>query len=136
VISQLLTEGQFGLFLDLTSPEDNLPQYVCPSGTTRWHIPTPDRGILPDHTIAPLISQLSTVVLSGHRIYIHCRGGHGRSATVAACLYGYISQQSGPTVLSIIYQSHQTRRVMKPTFRRMGAPQTLVQKQQVLRLLT
>lgn len=48
------------------------------------------------------------VSLKDHNLYIHCRGGHGRSGVVAACLLinmGYSNEDA----LDIVSKSHKTR---------------------------
>jgi ribA/ribD-fused uncharacterized protein len=46
-----------------------------------------------------------------------------------------MTNQPGDVALAVIHAAHQARPVMDPKWRRMGAPQTAVQKHQVQRLL-
>ena len=72
-------------------------------------------------------------------IYVHCRGGHGRSAVVAGVLYYEIMRLhsrkvalTSDALLKRIYEAHQKRLEMKPRWRSMGAPQTKAQKKFIL----
>ena len=55
-----------------------------------------------------LIDLLHLLVVRGDKLYIHCRGGHGRSGIVAACLLihmGYSNQEA----LDLVSKAHKTR---------------------------
>lgn len=68
------------------------------------------------------------------KVYIHCRGGHGRAGLAAAIFIilkskGNISSQNA---LNIVYISHQKRPNMLKKWRKLGSPQTNKQKKFVL----
>lgn len=124
------------VIVDLTEPKDQVPVYTVPPTVEYIKAPTPDRGTLPDAETVALVRLLGRKVFHEHKkVYIHCRGGSGRSAVIAACLYGYLTNCGGTAALAYVYQAHQQRRVLDPKWRRMGAPQTTQQKAQVIRLL-
>jgi protein tyrosine phosphatase len=55
-----------------------------------------------------LIKHLHHLVEQNYKIYIHCRGGHGRSGIVAACLLihmGYSNEEA----LEMVSAAHKTR---------------------------
>lgn len=77
------------------------------------------------------INQLITILYNGAsagKIYIHCKGGHGRSALVAAIIYGRLSPATTQEALAAVREAHQKRRVMDDKWRRLGAPQRAKQK--------
>jgi protein-tyrosine phosphatase len=56
------------------------------AGLEFHHFPVRDFGV-PDHdAIEPLLDQLSERLAAGRHVVVHCRGGVGRSSTVAAAL--------------------------------------------------
>jgi len=67
-------------------------------------------------------------ILREHKLYVHCLGGHGRSATIASLLYGKTMKVSSIESINIIYNAHQKRKVMKDKWRKLGAPQRAKQK--------
>lgn len=80
-------------FLDLTEPrefpsyEDLLP-FATPDGRRVEYLrePIPDHGV-PEgrETMARILAMLDDALEAGHCVYLHCRAGIGRSATVAGC---------------------------------------------------
>ena len=64
------------------------------------------------------------------RIYVHCRGGHGRSGVVVACML-MLHGNTASTSLSIVHDAHAARTTMTSRLRELGAPQTAKQKQYV-----
>ena len=55
-----------------------------------------------------MIQHLHFLLNQGHKLYIHCRGGHGRSGIVSACLLihmGYTNEQA----LDLVGKFHKTR---------------------------
>lgn len=130
----LLRHNGYNIFLDL-----------CPSSEITW-TPYNKEGLyynsLPiiDRTpnvgdliiFRTYIAQLTTAVQQGHKLYIHCRGGHGRSAMVAAIIYGKLTNNAPQTCLLTVKAVHQLRIEMKPKYRKMGAPQTAAQKKFVV----
>lgn len=71
-----------------------------------------------------------------NKVYIHCKGGHGRSPMIAAILYGILENKCPEEALEYIKASHQTRITMDPKWRRLGAPQRNRQKEIVRYYLT
>lgn len=64
----------------------------------------------------------------GHKVYIHCKGGHGRSGIVVAsilCLYLKIPPE---VALDLTKFYHQQRLSMRDKWRKIGSPQTFAQK--------
>jgi ribA/ribD-fused uncharacterized protein len=64
----------------------------------------------------------------GELIYVHCKGGHGRSGIVVASLLCYMYDITASSALEYTAKYHSTRSVMREKWRRMGAPQSLYQR--------
>lgn len=64
------------------------------------------------------------------KVYIHCKGGHGRSVIIAGLVYGYYTNVPHMKVIQILSMVHASRPIMKPKFRKIGYPQTNRQKHQ------
>ena len=80
---------------------------------------------------------VAAYVSPGGKIYVHCRGGHGRAGLAVAALLilrsGY--EVSPHLALSTVYDAHQERPTMQPRWRKKGSPQTVKQKQFVRRVV-
>ena len=77
------------------------------------------------------IVYLSNIIYSlKHKelIYIHCKGGHGRSGVVVAILLSYIFKLAPEKALEYTTKYHCKRKVMREKWRIMGSPQTFQQK--------
>ena len=68
-------------------------------------------------------------------IYIHCKGGHGRSGVIAGYLYGITNNLSHSKVLQELKNAHNRRIIVNTKCRKLGCPQTRSQKEQLKRLL-
>ena len=75
-------------------------------------------------TLGDIIKNLS----SGEKIYVHCKGGHGRSGIVVACLLCYLYNMSSSDALSKTTRYHSRRKEMREKWRLIGSPQTRSQK--------
>jgi ADP-ribosylglycohydrolase len=80
-------------FIDLTEPGE-LPSYesllpaATPQGRNVRYLREPirDHGVpTGPETVARVIAQIDEALGAGHLVYLHCRAGIGRSATVAGC---------------------------------------------------
>lgn len=119
--------------INLTSYEEKLPEYILP-GAVNARCPIPDRRTLTDDQLELLIRYIDIWLNTGHKIYIHCKGGHWRSATVCAAWYKRKYGLDGTKTLQIIHQAHQNRLIIKTRFRKTGAPKTATQKAQIIRI--
>ena len=64
----------------------------------------------------------------GEKIYVHCKGGHGRAGVTIACLLGYMDNLSAAQALRATTKYHDDRPEMTARMRKIGSPQTRVQK--------
>ena len=129
-VEELEREG-VRYFVDLTfSDEKNITLY----NTNYVYISFPIKDqFYPENKVifAEFIKDLINIILNmkpGEKMYIHCKGWHGRSGVVVAILlcnlYNFTPQQS-ITETSLL---HSTRVDMKSKWITIGSPQTYLQK--------
>jgi protein-tyrosine phosphatase len=128
--------GEDGLMLDTRSElertvsETTSFQYHTRMEITEGnyiHFPITDRSV-PTHKRGPPFRQVLRRALTHPRVYVHCRGGHGRSAVVVACML----RECGETAISalaLVRASHAERTTMTTRMRTLGAPQNVKQQQ-------
>jgi N-glycosidase YbiA len=129
-ITELEQEG-VRFFVDLTYSDE---KKITPYKTEYKYIsyPIKDRQIPTDSynfvcfivKIAEIINNLKPNEL----LYIHCKGGHGRSGIVVAVLLCYIFHLSPEHAIEYTTNYHSNREVMKEKWRNLGSPQTPYQK--------
>ena len=133
-LQQLLDNG-IDTFIDLTVEgeiyPDQRPVFNYSSLVVRYcRFPIDDKRVPTDmavfHRLIGLISSIYNT--RGTKIYIHCRGGHGRSALVAACFLVYQTSINSAEALTRVNSAHHNRETMKPKYRKIGAPQVRIQK--------
>lgn len=130
---------KFGVrvFVDLTTPTENVISYN--TEYTYISYPILDRNIPVNHeTFCAFIFKLCTLLDelgSGEKMYVHCKGGHGRSGVVVAAILGVYEHLSPYDALEKTYKCHQTRKIMRDKWRAIGSPQTQKQKQFIHQIL-
>jgi len=73
------------------------------------HYSMDDGGLPVDYnSYKSLIKHLTYLVEQNNKIYIHCRGGHGRSGIVAACLLIHMGYNNNEA-LTMVSNAHKTR---------------------------
>lgn len=126
-----LEENNVRYFVDLTCPgEKKITQYTTKYDYTRYSII--------DHSVPTnwksfsqfLIKLLNIIrdLKDNEKIYIHCKGGHGRSGIVVACILCYIHKITPSDAISQTSKYHSKRKEMREKWRRIGSPQTRSQK--------
>jgi protein-tyrosine phosphatase len=137
-MSELLTAG-YTYFLDLTDEKDakileekGRCQDISEFQDKIRHYNIPDRRCPVTESDPTQFVRECVNILDAHQgVYIFCRGGHGRSALIAAL----VLIEKGVTnrdALRLIREAHGKRLVMEEKWRKMGAPQTTAQKSYVL----
>ncbi len=110
--------------------------HEVPNKKKGYHeFPIKDRG-------APTLVQLEKIVafilsLKGV-VYLFCKGGHGRSGTIASSVYGKIHKLSGKQAMAHINREWHAQRDMskiRPKIVKLGSPQTAIQKRTVNKFL-
>jgi hypothetical protein len=74
------------------------------------------------------ISNIITKLNEKELIYIHCKGGHGRSCIVVSCILCYLHNISPTDSINYINICHNNRIDMKDKWRRIGFPQAYYQE--------
>lgn len=125
------------VIVDLTERDvERLTPYAVPDGMRYISFPVEDCHVRGDDAVLKLIDEtLLPALRDGRTLYIHCLGGHGRSATVAGVLFGMFVGADAPMTLKLVHAAHQRRRVIKPEWRALGAPHASSQIAQIKRLL-
>lgn len=129
-------------FVDLTYPgEKKITEYTTKYTYIRYSIP--DRRIPEDWKLfAKFILRISRIIrhlkyidnTDKHELlYLHCKGGHGRSGIVVACLLCHLGGYSPERALELTNQYHSNRKTMREVWRNIGAPQSRIQKSFVYR---
>jgi predicted NAD-dependent protein-ADP-ribosyltransferase YbiA (DUF1768 family) len=118
-------------FIDLTfSNEKKITLYK--TEYTYINYPIYDRRVPTDwKTFSQFIIRIGTIIKNlplGEYIYLHCKGGHGRSGIVVACLLCYLYNITPSEALSKTTKYHSLRLEMREKWRKMGSPQTRSQK--------
>jgi len=121
------------VIIDLTHHSDRMIPYITDIIVLKF--PIVDMSVCNDHRIWPLMDHLFHFLKNHKKIYIHCKGGHGRSGVIAACLYGLYYNKPASEALIKISKSHSKRLIMKEKWRILGAPQTNSQIKQVYRIV-
>lgn len=123
--------GDFTL-VNLTSDEENLPPINYEKQIIKEII---DRKVLDDKETIELVKQLAILYCQGEILVINCRGGAGRSATIAGLLYGFVRNIQSSDVYIKLTKAFEKRTVKSEKLIKLGVPQTKDQKDQIKRLL-
>lgn len=105
-----------------------------------YTFPIKDKGVPTNiHKFCVFILKLMKIIKEMERngrnekIYIHCKGGHGRSGVVVACLVILLNKVSAEDGLRLTSEYH-SQRDMKSIWKNIGSPQTKQQKKFVTNL--
>ena len=129
-VNELEKEG-IKYFVDLTDENDTK---IIPYSTKFNCIKFPIKdNHIPEvwKKFAKFILELSKIIRDlkdDEKLYLHCRGGHGRSGVVVAsilcCLFNISSEDS----IKYTSKCHNNRTNMRDKWRKIGSPQTDLQK--------
>lgn len=89
---QWLDAQSVGLIIDLTTPDDQLPDYRVHLTTHAPRIayqrfPIRDVAVPSTPLMLAILDAISAAVADGKGVYVHCWGGVGRTGTVIGCWY-------------------------------------------------
>ena len=130
-VDELEREG-VRYFVDLT---DNINEKDIKPYKTQYtyiNFPIKDHYVPTDWIVfAKFIIKISKIIKNlknNERLYINCRGGHGRSGVVVSCLLCFIFNLTTQQALDYTTKCHSNRMVMREKWRKIGSPQTFLQK--------
>lgn len=117
-------------FVSLVCPYENLIPYNH-SGIL-YSFPIVDRKYPSDvYQFSGFIVLLCTIIKSlkqGEKMYVHCKGGHGRSGIVVSSILSHLYNISPRRAMELTNIYHNNRTVMKQKWRDVGSPQLYYQK--------
>jgi len=119
-------------FVDLTDieKEKKITSYI--TKYTYINFPIKDNYIPTDWiSFAVFIIKITKIIRelrSKDKIYVHCKGGHGRSGVVVASLLCTIFNLHPTDALEYTTKCHSNRSIMREKWRKIGSPQTYLQK--------
>jgi protein-tyrosine phosphatase len=126
-VSFLIEKEKVGCFINLVRDIENLPEYKIPDDVKMIRFPIVDkRSPTNIEAVKTLIKQIVEFRDAGKVVYIHCRGGHGRAGTIAACLMIHLGMDVDEALLKVKL-CHQNRKDVSPKCRKLGCPQTASQ---------
>jgi hypothetical protein len=126
--ANILVKSGISLFVDLTLPHEDTSSYRI--DCRKISFPIPDRGTPPlSSAFYKLIALIKEHIRYKQKVYIHCRGGHGRSGMVAACVLAYIIQIRPEEAIKQITTSHQQRPTLRQFWKDKPCPNSFHQRQ-------
>lgn len=124
------------LFVNLTSKRENLPEYV--PNVKYISFPITDYGIpsdIPDFCrLILLLESKIRNLKSGEKIYIHCKGGHGRVGVVVASLLARINKIGAEEAIKLATYYHKQRKNLTSVRRNSMCPEKQRQRDFVIHL--
>lgn len=136
----ILKENGVRYFVDLTTSyeKNKLFNYSTNEDINYLNYEIKDRYIPTDiYSFTKFIYNVNMTIniLKGNdKIYIHCKGGHGRAGLLVSCILSYRFKYTGERSLELTNSFHNNRKVMNDKWRKIGSPQTEYQKNFVIRL--
>lgn len=79
------------------------------------------------------VSNIITNLKDGELLFLSCKGGNGRSGVVVASILCYMFGYRAERGLELTSHFHSKRSIMRERWRKLGSPQTLSQKNFVIR---
>eukprot|EP00566_Odontella_aurita_P019512 CAMPEP_0113529302 /NCGR_PEP_ID=MMETSP0015_2-20120614/2320_1 /TAXON_ID=2838 /ORGANISM="Odontella" /LENGTH=305 /DNA_ID=CAMNT_0000427921 /DNA_START=78 /DNA_END=995 /DNA_ORIENTATION=+ /assembly_acc=CAM_ASM_000160 len=74
------------------------------------HLPTRDGSTFEESALHSMVDQISRLIHAGQKLYVHCRGGHGRTGVLVACVLGALFPSMGAKeVLERVQTYHDCR---------------------------
>jgi hypothetical protein len=121
MIDRMIQEG-FNVIVNLTMPEEE-PLYVLPYHTRYYCFPIEDNHYpFSPEAYCRLISRLKMDVCCGKKLYIHCRGGHGRSSMTSVSLVCNLFNYDLRHAIAYVNDSHNQREVLRNKWRKRKSP--------------
>jgi protein-tyrosine phosphatase len=111
-------------FIDLTSPADPVKTYQPLGGAVRINHPITDFGVPSPLQMQGILQSIQSALSQGGKVYVHCKGGIGRTGTVAAT---WLTEQGldDEQALALLLQKWQA---MDKRFEEPHTPETQAQR--------
>jgi protein-tyrosine phosphatase len=131
----ILEENNVRYFIDLTyENEKNTKTYTTQYNYINY--PIKDMSVPTNwQTYSCFIIAVINIIKNlekNEKVYIHCKGGHGRSGVVVASILCYMYNMDPLEAIEATTIYHNNRNNMRQKWRNMGSPQTLAQKKFVI----
>ena len=112
-------------FIDLTSPADPVKTYQPLGGAVRINHPITDFGVPSPLQMQGILQSIQSALSQGGKVYVHCKGGIGRTGTVAAT---WLTEQGldDEKALALLLQKWQA---MDKRFEEPHTPETKAQRE-------
>jgi len=137
--SDINTMEKIGIhyFIDLTCEQDNLEKYKVSSNSFQVNLPIFDRSVPHDiFNFTLLILKSIELLRQDKKIYIHCKGGHGRSGILVACILKLYLNVTTDKAIELTTTYHNERNGVRDKWKKMGCPQTYRQKKFVHKMFS
>jgi predicted protein tyrosine phosphatase len=123
-------------FIDLTSPEEHPPykselddeSAALGLSTTYWRFPIDDFGLPTHDQMEKILDAIDDALSGGHKIYLHCWGGIGRTGTSVGCHL----VRRGKSGLEALQQLAEWWRAVPKSDRYLRSPETDAQRQFIM----
>jgi predicted NAD-dependent protein-ADP-ribosyltransferase YbiA (DUF1768 family) len=124
----MLEEMGIRYFIDLTEVgEPNVEPYITRYNFIKY--PVKDHSYPNDwKTFSQLIIKISDLIKNGNKVYIHCKGGHGRSGILVACILCFMYNLHPNEAIKRTTYYHSKRPVLREKWKKVGSPQGKTQK--------
>jgi len=125
-------------YLEIAQKElsDNPSYNSKPDSILFTHFPIYDGQTGKDEDVLSLVDTIIKQLTSGVTIYIHCKGGHGRTGTIISLFLAKHFSLDAYSALELIQQMHDHRIDVKAQPGRFLCPETHEQKSQVYKLIS
>jgi hypothetical protein len=104
---------------------------ICKKSIKWHHCPIVDCNVTEDEVVETLVEALLEDVRAGRKLYVHCWGGHGRAGIIVCLLLARLYGLPAKEAFKRVQKYHDCR--VEP--QQCRSPQTIVQRDQVRRLL-
>ena len=78
-----------------------------------------------------LIIDISKEIMDDKYIYIHCKGGHGRSSLFVACILMYLFSEDSKKSIHKTKEFHKKRKNLKEKYRNIEIPSSFCQRRYI-----
>jgi len=122
---QLFAQAGITHFIDLTSPADSVKPYQPLAGAVRINHSITDFGVPSPIQMQSILQSIQSALDQGGKVYMHCKGGIGRTGTVAAT---WLTEQGldDKQALALLLQKWQA---MEKRFDEPNTPETEAQRE-------